>query len=110
MKNALEKTLDSLKFTGKHDWIIPAAEAFGRENGTGGVRQTVMFLIQSALEHYGYCGSEYKPGLVEKPLLKKEESKEESKVIFFNPLWSGHQLMPKNCCKIISFKYSYLEY
>ena len=45
------------------DWIPPAVEAFGRDNGTGDFSKTVKFLVRTALIRYGYLEETYKPAL-----------------------------------------------
>ena len=45
------------------DWIIPAVEAFGKNNGTGDFSKSIRFLVRTALNHYGYFEDVYKPGL-----------------------------------------------
>ena len=68
------------------DWIIPAIEAFGRNNCLKGM-STVIFLIASALNHFGYMESDYKPGMIDRLSFPEPESqlKTESsaKIILF---------------------------
>ena len=45
------------------DWIIPAVEAFGKNNGIGDFSKSVRFLVRTALNRYGYYEDTYKPGL-----------------------------------------------
>ena len=45
------------------DWIIPAAEEFGKKNGIGDFSKSIRFLVRTALNRYGYYEDAYKPGL-----------------------------------------------
>jgi hypothetical protein len=103
MKNALEKILDKIKFTDRHEWMIPAAEAFGKNNGMSGIKHILTFLILSALQHYGYFEHQYKPGLVDKPVTKLKADK----IVKFDPKLSGKVLYPKDRYKIF-FIWDYL--
>jgi len=48
------------------DWIKPAVEAFGKENGIGDFSKSIKFLVRTALNHYGYFEDDYKPGIKDK--------------------------------------------
>jgi hypothetical protein len=48
------------------DWIVPAVEAFGKENGLGDFSKSIKFLVRTALNHYGYFEDNYKPGIKDK--------------------------------------------
>jgi hypothetical protein len=45
------------------DWIIPAVEAFGKNNGIGDFSKSIKFLVRAALNHFGYFEDAYKPGI-----------------------------------------------
>jgi len=48
------------------DWIIPAVEAFGKENNIEDFSKSIKFLVRTALNRFGYFEDEYKPGMKDK--------------------------------------------
>jgi hypothetical protein len=61
------------------DWIIPAVEAFGKENGIGDFSKSIKFLVRTALNHYGYFEDDYKPGVIDKWIEPEKRTTEKKK-------------------------------